>query len=261
MPHRPLHLLPDQQRGSGQFERTLIVAEGRRSVSYLEGCTAPQFDTNQLHAAVVELVALDDAKTSSIRRSRNWYTRRQGRPGRHLQLVTKRGLLQGPRLQDQLDPGGDGLRHRLEVSGCVLLGENSVGEFYSVALTNHKQADTGTEIVHVGRNTKSTIVARASAQARAAAGALVKVTPKARGPQLQPVRFHADRPAVQRQHLPLHRGAEQVGPGGARGPLPQDRGRSSSSTSSSAGSRRGAISMIINGFCKDVFRKLPWSSP
>ncbi|MCE2946982.1 MAG: Fe-S cluster assembly protein SufB, partial [Betaproteobacteria bacterium] len=143
---------------SGQFERTLIVAEEGASVSYLEGCTAPKFDTNQLHAAVVELVALDDAdiKYSTVQ---NWYAGDENGVGGIYNFVTKRGLCQGRNSKISWTQVETGSAITWKYPSCVLLGEGSSGEFYSVALTNHmQQADTGTKMSHVGKNTRSKIV-------------------------------------------------------------------------------------------------------
>src|SRR5881394_2124809 len=146
---------------AGQFERTLIVAEEGGYVAYNEGCTAPQFDTNQLHAAVVELVTLDDAeiKYSTVQ---NWYA---GDPdtgkGGIYNFVTKRGLCKGKNSKISWTQVETGSAITWKYPSCVLLGENSIGEFYSVALTNHRQqADTGTKMIHIGKNTRSTIVSK-----------------------------------------------------------------------------------------------------
>jgi Fe-S cluster assembly protein SufB len=145
---------------TGQFERTLIVAEEGASVSYLEGCTAPMFDTNQLHAAVVELVALDDAsiKYSTVQ---NWYAGDEHGVGGIYNFVTKRGHCRRRSQQDQLDPGGNGVSHHLEISELCLAGCGFRWRVLSVALTNnHQQADTGSKMVHVGPRTRSTIVSK-----------------------------------------------------------------------------------------------------
>ena len=145
---------------SGQFERTLIVAEEGASVSYLEGCTAPKFDTNQLHAAVVELVALDraDIKYSTVQ---NWYAGDENGVGGIYNFVTKRGLCKGVDSRISWTQVETGSAITWKYPSCVLLGDNSIGEFYSVALTNnHQQADTGTKMIHIGRNTRSTIVSK-----------------------------------------------------------------------------------------------------
>ena len=145
---------------SGQFERTLIIAEADSKVSYLEGCTAPQFDTNQLHAAVVELVAMEraDIKYSTVQ---NWYAGDENGVGGIYNFVTKRGLCRGKNSKISWTQVETGSAITWKYPSCVLLGENSTGEFYSVALTNHRQqADTGTKMIHIGKNTKSKIISK-----------------------------------------------------------------------------------------------------
>ena len=145
---------------SGQFERTLIVAEDNAHVSYLEGCTAPKFDTNQLHAAVVELVALDNAeiKYSTVQ---NWYAGDENGKGGIYNFVTKRGLCKGVNSKISWTQVETGSAITWKYPSCILQGDNSSGEFYSVALTNHhQQADTGTKMVHIGRNTRSKIISK-----------------------------------------------------------------------------------------------------
>ena len=145
---------------TGQFERTLIVAEEGASVSYLEGCTAPMFDTNQLHAAVVELVTLDDAsiKYSTVQ---NWYAGDENGVGGIYNFVTKRGQCRGARSRISWTQVETGSAITWKYPSCLLQGADSVGEFYSVALTNNKQqADTGTKMVHIGARTRSTIVSK-----------------------------------------------------------------------------------------------------
>ena len=145
---------------TGQFERTLIVAEEGASVSYLEGCTAPMFDTNQLHAAVVELVTLDDAsiKYSTVQ---NWYAGDENGVGGIYNFVTKRGQCRGARSRISWTQVETGSAVTWKYPSCLLQGADSVGEFYSVALTNNcQQADTGTKMVHVGPRTRSTIVSK-----------------------------------------------------------------------------------------------------
>jgi Fe-S cluster assembly protein SufB len=147
-------------RDTGQFERTLIVAEEGASVSYIEGCTAPMRDTNQLHAAVVELIALDQAqiKYSTVQ---NWYAGdEQGRGGIY-NFVTKRGHCRGKGSKISWTQVEVGSAITWKYPSVVLEGDHSVGEFYSVAFTNHKmQADTGTKMIHIGANTKSTIISK-----------------------------------------------------------------------------------------------------
>jgi Fe-S cluster assembly protein SufB len=245
---------------SGQFERTLIVAEEGASVSYLEGCTAPQFDTNQLHAAVVELVALDHAsiKYSTVQ---NWYAGDKNGLGGIFNFVTKRGLCKGKASHISWTQVETGSAITWKYPSCVLLGDDSIGEFYSVALTNHKQqADTGTKMVHIGRNTKSTIVSKgisAGGSSNSYRG-LVKVQPKAEGarnfsqcdsmligqacsastfPYIEVQNRNAK---VEHEATTSKIGEEQLFYFQQRG-IPAEE----------------AISMIINGFCKDVFRELP----
>jgi Fe-S cluster assembly protein SufB len=143
---------------TGQFERTLIIADKGSYVSYLEGCTAPQRDENQLHAAVVELVALDDAeiKYSTVQ---NWYPGDADGKGGIYNFVTKRGCARASAFQGQLDAGGNRQRDHLEISKLRAQRRDSVGEFYSVAVTNnYQQADTGTKMIHNGKASRSTIV-------------------------------------------------------------------------------------------------------
>jgi len=145
---------------SGQFERTLIIAEERSSINYLEGCTAPQFSTNQLHAAVVELVALKDAtiKYSTVQ---NWYAGDEHGIGGVYNFVTKRGLCAGENARISWTQVETGSAITWKYPSCILSGQNAVGEFYSVAVTNnYQQADTGTKMIHIGKNTRSTIVSK-----------------------------------------------------------------------------------------------------
>ena len=145
---------------TGQFERTLIVADEGAYVSYLEGCTAPMRDTNQLHAAVVELIALDDArvKYSTVQ---NWYPGDKEGKGGIFNFVTKRGKCAGRNSRISWTQVETGSAITWKYPGVLLIGDNSVGEFYSVAVTNNRQqADTGTKMVHIGANTKSTIVSK-----------------------------------------------------------------------------------------------------
>ena len=147
-------------RNTGQFERTLIIAEEGASVSYLEGCTAPMRDENQLHAAVVELVALDDAsiKYSTVQ---NWYPGDSEGKGGIYNFVTKRGACRGKNSKISWTQVETGSAVTWKYPSCILQGDGSVGEFYSVALThNHQQADTGTKMIHIGKNTSSTIISK-----------------------------------------------------------------------------------------------------
>ncbi|MCF6170009.1 MAG: Fe-S cluster assembly protein SufB [Bacteroidales bacterium] len=145
---------------TGQFERTLIVAEAGSYVSYLEGCTAPQRDENQLHAAIVEILAMDDAevKYSTVQ---NWYPGDKNGKGGVYNFVTKRGLCKGRNSKISWTQVETGSAITWKYPSCILRGDNSVGEFYSVAVTNnHQQADTGTKMIHIGKNTRSTIISK-----------------------------------------------------------------------------------------------------
>ena len=215
-------------RSTGQFERTLIIADAGAYVSYLEGCTAPMRDENQLHAAVVELVAHDDAqiKYSTVQ---NWYPGdAEGRGGIY-NFVTKRGACRGARSKISWTQVETGSAITWKYPSCVLQGDDSVGEFYSVAVTNNRQqADTGTKMIHIGKRTKSTIVSKGISAgplqqhlsrpgARAAAG-VGRAQPHA-------VRQPADRRSVRRAHRAVHRKPQSDGEGGARGDHVEDRRR------------------------------------
>ena len=246
--------------GSGQFERTLIIAEEGSSVCYLEGCTAPQFDTNQLHAAVVELIALDNAdiKYSTVQ---NWYAGDENGKGGIYNFVTKRGLCKGVNSKISWTQVETGSAITWKYPSCVLLGDNSVGEFYSVALTNHlQQADTGTKMVHIGKNTRSKIIAKGISAGRSnnSYRGLVKMGSRATGarnysqcdsmllgdqciantfPTIEVMNTTAK---VEHEASTSKIGEDQMFFFAQRG----------------IGSEE-AISMIINGFCKDVFVHLP----
>ncbi|MFN7428655.1 MAG: Fe-S cluster assembly protein SufB [bacterium] len=245
---------------SGQFERTLIVAEAGASVSYLEGCTAPKFDTNQLHAAVVELVALDDAdiKYSTVQ---NWYAGDENGVGGIYNFVTKRGLCQGRNSKISWTQVETGSAITWKYPSCVLLGEGSSGEFYSVALTNHmQQADTGTKMIHVGKNTRSKIVSKGISAGRSSNSyrGLVKIGASADGSrnysQCDSMLIGDRCSANTFPYLTVQNPASIV---------------EHEATTSKIGeeqlfyfAQRGvdaeqAISMIINGFCRDVFIHLP----
>ncbi len=245
---------------SGQFERTLIIAEEGASVSYLEGCTAPKFDTNQLHAAVVELVALDDAdiKYSTVQ---NWYAGDENGVGGIYNFVTKRGLCQGRNSKISWTQVETGSAITWKYPSCVLLGEGSSGEFYSVALTNHmQQADTGTKMIHVGKNTRSKIVSKGISAGRSSNSyrGLVKIGASADGArnysQCDSMLIGDRCSANTFPYLTVQNPASIV---------------EHEATTSKIGeeqlfyfAQRGvdaeqAISMIINGFCRDVFIHLP----
>ncbi len=247
--------------GSGQFERTLIVAEDNAYVSYLEGCTAPKFDTNQLHAAVVELVALDDAeiKYSTVQ---NWYAGdpKTGKGGIY-NFVTKRGKCAGKNSKISWTQVETGSAITWKYPSCILSGDNSTGEFYSVALTNHfQQADTGTKMIHIGKNTKSRIISKgiSAGQSRNSyRGAVVikKGAESARnftqcdslliGSKCSANTFpvlEAENPTAHLEHeaTTSRISDDQLFYFQQRGISTED-----------------AMGAILNGFCKDVFRELP----
>ena len=245
---------------TGQFERTLIVAEEGASVSYLEGCTAPMFDTNQLHAAVVELVALDDAsiKYSTVQ---NWYAGDENGKGGIYNFVTKRGLCKGPRSHISWTQVETGSSITWKYPSCVLAGADSVGEFYSVALTNNcQQADTGTKMVHVGERTRSTIVSKGISAGRSSNSyrGLVHLGPKARGARNYSqcdsmligdqaaantypyIRSQQPQSAVEHEASTCRISEDQLFYLQSRGIAFEE-----------------AVSMMVSGFCRDVFNQLP----
>ena len=223
---------------TGQFERTLIVAEEGASVSYLEGCTAPMRDENQLHAAVVELIALDDAqiKYSTVQ---NWYPGDENGKGGIYNFVTKRGLCKGRNSKISWTQVETGSAITWKYPSCILLGDNSVGEFYSVAVTNnYQQADTGTKMIHIGKNTRSTIVSKgiSAGHGQNSYRGLVKILKSAdQRAQFLAVRFAADRRQVRRAHVPVHRSEEHLGAASSTRPRPRRSARTRSSTATSAG--------------------------
>lgn len=245
---------------SGQFERTLIVAEEGASVSYLEGCTAPQFDTNQLHAAVVELVALDraDIKYSTVQ---NWYAGDENGVGGIYNFVTKRGLCKGVNSRISWTQVETGSAITWKYPSCVLLGDNSVGEFYSVALTNHKQqADTGTKMVHIGKNTRSTIISKgiSAGQSNNSYRGLVKIGPKAEGArnfsQCDSMLIGDRCGANTFPYIQVQNNTAKVEHEATTSKIGED--QLFYFASRGIGNEE-AVSMIINGFVKDVFTQLP----
>jgi Fe-S cluster assembly protein SufB len=245
---------------TGQFERTLIVAEEGASVSYLEGCTAPMRDEHQLHAAVVELIALDRAqiKYSTVQ---NWYPGdAQGRGGIY-NFVTKRGLCKGRNSKISWTQVETGSAITWKYPSCILQGENSVGEFYSVAVTNnYQQADTGTKMVHIGRNTRSTIVSKgiSAGHGQNSYRGQVKIQKSAAnarnfsqcdslllgnkcGAHTFPyIEVKNTSARVEHEASTSKIGEDQIFYCNQRGLATQD-----------------AVNMIVNGFCKEVFRELP----
>ncbi|HLB14558.1 MAG TPA: Fe-S cluster assembly protein SufB [Burkholderiales bacterium] len=245
---------------SGQFERTLIVAEEGAYVSYLEGCTAPKFDTNQLHAAVVELVALDRAeiKYSTVQ---NWYAGDEEGRGGIYNFVTKRGLCRGAASKISWTQVETGSAITWKYPSCILQGEGSVGEFYSVALTNHKQqADTGTKMIHIGPNTRSRIISKgiSAGGSNNSYRGLVQIGPKAENArnysQCDSMLIGGESGAntfpyirVQNQTAKVEHEATTSKIGEEQLFYFQSRGID----------MEAAVSMIINGFVKDVFTQLP----
>ncbi|AFN73588.1 Fe-S cluster assembly protein SufB [Melioribacter roseus P3M-2] len=245
---------------TGQFERTLIIADEDSYVSYLEGCTAPIRDDNQLHAAVVELVALDNAeiKYSTVQ---NWYPGdKQGKGGIY-NFVTKRGACRGVNSKISWTQVETGSAITWKYPGCILQGDNSIGEFYSVAVTNNfQQADTGTKMIHLGKNTRSTIISKGISAGRSnnSYRGLVKVGKKATnarnftqcdsmlmgdrcGAHTFPyIEVENDTARVEHEATTSKVGEDQIFYLNQRGIPTED-----------------AINMIVNGFCKEVFNELP----
>jgi Fe-S cluster assembly protein SufB len=245
---------------TGQFERTLIVAEEGSYVSYLEGCTAPMRDTNQLHAAVVELIAHDDAqiKYSTVQ---NWYPGDAEGKGGIYNFVTKRGKCQGKRSKISWTQVETGSAITWKYPSCILQGDDSVGEFYSVALTNnYQQADTGTKMIHMGKNTKSTIISKgiSAGHGQNTYRGLVKIMKGATGArnysQCDSLLLSDKCGAHTFPYLEVLNNVSQVEHEASTSKIGEDqlfycRQRGISS--------EDAVNMIVNGFCKQVFRELP----
>jgi Fe-S cluster assembly protein SufB len=245
---------------TGQFERTLIICEEGAQVSYLEGCTAPMRDENQLHAAVVELVALDDAyiKYSTVQ---NWYPGDEDGKGGIYNFVTKRGDCRGDRSRISWTQVETGSAITWKYPSCVLRGKHSIGEFYSVAVTNgRQQADTGTKMIHIGEGTRSSIISKGISAGRSNQSyrGLVKIGPRAKGARnftqcdslligdtcgahTFPYQEIGNSTAtVEHEATTSKIGEDQLFYCQSRGISEED-----------------AVSMIVNGFCKDVFQELP----
>jgi Fe-S cluster assembly protein SufB len=245
---------------TGQFERTLIVADEGAYVSYLEGCTAPMRDENQLHAAVVELVALDNAtiKYSTVQ---NWYPGDAEGKGGIYNFVTKRGLCKGRDSKISWTQVETGSAITWKYPSCVLRGENSVGEFYSVAMTrDYQQADTGTKMIHIGKNTRSTIVSKgiSSGHGQNAYRGLVKIMPTAENArnhsQCDSLLMGDQCGAHTFPYIEVQNPTAQVEHEASTSKISEDqlfycqqRGIST----------EDAVSLIVNGFCKEVFKELP----
>jgi Fe-S cluster assembly protein SufB len=245
---------------TGQFERTLIIADEGAHVSYLEGCTAPMRDENQLHAAVVELIALDNAeiKYSTVQ---NWYPGDENGKGGIYNFVTKRGLCRGRNSKISWTQVETGSAITWKYPSCILQGDNSVGEFYSVAVTNnYQQADTGTKMVHIGKNTRSTIVSKgiSAGHGQNSYRGLVKIQKSAAnarnfsqcdsmligskcGAHTFPyIEVKNTSASVEHEASTSKIGEDQIFYCNQRGLATQD-----------------AVNLIVNGFCKEVFKELP----
>jgi Fe-S cluster assembly protein SufB len=247
-------------KDTGQFERTLIIADEGAEVSYLEGCTAPMRDTNQLHAAVVELVALDHAriKYSTVQ---NWYPGDKEGKGGIYNFVTKRGACRGAYSKISWTQVETGSAITWKYPGCLLIGDHSVGEFYSVALTNnYQQADTGTKMIHLGKNTTSTIVSKgiSAGHGQNTYRGGVKILKNATGArnysQCDSLLLGDQCGAHTFPYLEVRNTSSQVEHEASTSKIGEDqifycRQRGISG--------EDAVSMIVHGFCKEVFRELP----
>ncbi|MEZ4703919.1 MAG: Fe-S cluster assembly protein SufB [Bdellovibrionota bacterium] len=245
---------------TGQFERTLIIADEGSYVSYLEGCTAPQRDENQLHAAVVELVALKDAqiKYSTVQ---NWYPGDKNGKGGIYNFVTKRGKCAGDRSKISWTQVETGSAVTWKYPSCILQGDHSVGEFYSVAVTNnHQQADTGTKMIHIGKNTKSTIVSKgiSAGKSQNTYRGLVKIMKGAQNArnysQCDSLLMTDHCGAHTFPNMEIKNNSAQIEHEATTSKIGEDqlfycqqRGLSS----------EDAVAMIVNGFCEEVFKELP----
>jgi len=245
---------------TGQFERTLIVAEEGSQVSYLEGCTAPMYDSNQLHAAVVELVALDNAdiKYSTVQ---NWYAGDENGKGGIYNFVTKRGLCKGVNSKISWTQVETGSAITWKYPSCLLVGDNSIGEFYSVALTNNmQQADTGTKMVHIGKNTRSTIISKgiSASKSKNSYRGLVKIGSKAEGArnysQCDSMLIGNTAQANTFPYIQVENNTAKVEHEASTSKIGEDQ---LFYFSQRGISEEDAVSMMVSGFCKDVFNELP----
>src|SRR5437773_2132845 len=245
---------------TGQFERTLIIADPGAYVSYLEGCTAPIRDTNQLHAAVVELIALDDAeiKYSTIQ---NWYPGDKRGKGGIYNFVTKRGKCQGVNSKISWTQVDTGSAITWKYPSCILQGDNSVGEFYSVALTNnYQQADTGTKMIHIGKNTRSTTVSKgiSAGHGQNTYRGLVKIMKGATGArnytQCDSLLIGDKCGAHTFPYIEVRNSTARMEHEASTSKIGEDQLFYLRQRGLKA---EDAVSMIVNGFCKRVFRELP----
>src|SRR5690349_10307707 len=247
-------------KNTGQFERTLIVADEGASVSYLEGCTAPMRDENQLHAAVVELVALDDAriKYSTVQ---NWYPGDKEGKGGIYNFVTKRGKCAGRNSKISWTQVETGSAITWKYPSCILMGDNSVGEFYSVAVTNNwQQADTGTKMIHIGKNTTSTVVSKgiSAGHGQNTYRGQVKIQKGAKGArnytQCDSLLIGDKCGAHTFPYIEVKNSSARMEHEASTSKIGEDQIFYSRQRGLSA---EEAVSMIINGFCRQVFRELP----
>jgi Fe-S cluster assembly protein SufB len=245
---------------TGQFERTLIIADDNAYVSYLEGCTAPMRDENQLHAAVVELVALENSqiKYSTVQ---NWYPGDKDGKGGIYNFVTKRGACRGTNSKISWTQVETGSAITWKYPSCILQGDNSIGEFYSVAVTNNmQQADTGTKMIHLGKNTRSTIISKGISAGRSnnSYRGLVKIGKKAEGArnfsQCDSLLLGDKCGAHTFPYLEINNPTAQVEHEATTSKIGEDqifylnqRGIST----------EDAVGLIVNGYCKEVFKELP----
>ena len=245
---------------TGQFERTLVIADEGSYVNYLEGCTAPQRDENQLHAAIVELITLDDAeiKYSTVQ---NWYAGDENGAGGIYNFVTKRGLCAGKNSQISWTQVEAGSAITWKYPSCILKGDHSVGKFYSVALTNNKmQADTGTKMIHIGKNTKSTIISKgiSAEESISTYRGLVKIMPSAEGARnysqcdsmLVGDKCHANT----HPYLEVKNPSAVVEHEASTTKLSEDQ---IYYLQSRGIEMEEAIGLLVNGFCSEVIKELP----
>ncbi|MDX1737405.1 MAG: Fe-S cluster assembly protein SufB, partial [Alphaproteobacteria bacterium] len=244
----------------GQFERTLIIADEGSYVSYLEGCTAPQRDENQLHAAIVEIVILDDAevKYSTVQ---NWYPGDEDGKGGIYNFVTKRAACRGRNSKVSWTQVETGSAITWKYPSCILQGDNSVGEFYSVAITNNlQQADTGTKMIHIGKNTRSKIISKGISAGRSdqTYRGLVRVLPRAEGAvnytQCDSLLIGSECGAHTVPYIESRNSKAKVEHEATTSKISEDqlfyclqRGMG----------EEEAVSLIVNGFCKEVMQTLP----
>ncbi len=245
---------------TGQFERTLVIADAGSYVSYLEGCTAPQRDENQLHAAVVELVALDDAeiKYSTVQ---NWYPGDEEGRGGIYNFVTKRGDCRGRNSKISWTQVETGSAITWKYPSCILKGENSVGEFYSVAVTHHRQqADTGTKMIHLGRNTRSTIISKGISAGRGqnAYRGLVRIAKSAENArnytQCDSLLMGSECGAHTFPYVEVRNASAKVEHEASTSKISEDQ---LFYLRSRGIGNEDAVNLIVNGFCKEVFKELP----